>query len=130
MKRRIGIVFAGILGLTLWAQVSAEETGAASVNKIVICTGVESRKPIGEGTEFEASAGRLYCWTKITAKNTPTTIKHIWFVDGKNVAEVPLSIKFPSFRTWSNKAIWPGDWKVEVVSESGETLTSMDFTVK
>lgn len=122
------IVFAGILCSAFGAQ-AAEESGM-SVNSILICTSVESRKPIGEGTEFEASTGRLYCWTKITAKNAPTTLKHIWFVDGKIVAEVPLSIKFPSFRTWSNKAVWPGSWRVEVVSESGETLTSMDFTVK
>lgn len=127
---RIGVVFAGILGLTLWTQASAEETGAPSVDKIVICTSVESRKPVGEGTEFGDSVGRLYCWTKITAKNAPTTLKHIWSVDGKKAAEIPLSIKYPSFRTWSNKAIWPGAWKVEVVSESGETLTSLDFTVK
>jgi hypothetical protein len=100
------------------------------VEKIALGTGVESRELVGEATEFDVSAGRIYCWTKITSQNVPTTIKHVWYTDEQNPAEVTLDIKYPTTRTWSNKAIWAGKWRVEVVSEAGDVLASADFTVK
>ncbi|OLC80940.1 MAG: hypothetical protein AUI21_10385 [Nitrospirae bacterium 13_1_40CM_2_62_10] len=100
------------------------------VEKIALGTGVESRELVGEATEFDVSAGRIYCWTKIVSQNVPTTIKHVWYTDEQQPAEVPLNIKYPVTRTWSNKAIWAGKWRVEVVSETGDVLASADFTVK
>ena len=100
------------------------------VEKIALGTGVESRELVGEATEFDVSAGRIYCWTKVVSQNVPTTIKHVWYTDEQQPAEVPLNIKYPVTRTWSNKAIWAGKWRVEVVSETGDVLASADFTVK
>jgi len=100
------------------------------VEKIALGTGLESRELVGEATEFDVSAGRIYCWTKIVSQNVPTTIKHVWYTDEQQPAEVPLNIKYPVTRTWSNKAIWAGKWRVEVVSETGDVLASADFTVK
>ena len=100
------------------------------VEEIALGTGVESKELVGEAIEFDVSAGRVFCWTKIFSQNVPTTIKHVWYADSEKTAEVPLSIKYPATRTWSSKAIWAGKWKVEVVSEAGEVLTSTQFTVK
>ena len=100
------------------------------VEKIALGTGLESRELVGEATEFDVSAGRIYCWTKIVSQNVPTTIKHVWYTDEQKPAEVTLDIKYPTTRTWSNKAIWAGKWRVEVVSEAGDVLASADFTVK
>ena len=102
----------------------------AQVEKIALGTGLESREIVGESTEFDVSAGRVYCWTKIVSENVPTTITHVWYADGEKAAEVPLSISYPTTRTWSSKAIWAGKWKVDVVSESGEVLDSRNFTVR
>jgi len=108
----------------------AEAPKPSQVEKIALGTGVESRDLVGEATEFDVSVGRIYCWTKITSQNVPTTIKHIWYAGEEKAAEVPLNINSPSARTWSSKAISAGKWKVEVVSETGEVLASTDFTVK
>jgi len=91
---------------------------------------VESRELVGEATEFDVSVGRIYCWTKIISQNVPAAIKHVWYADEQQVAEVPLNINYPSTRTWSSKAISAGKWRVEVVGETGEVLASTDFTVK
>ena len=121
------------LGGAVVAQAPKEQVEAPKpyqVEKIALGTGVEARELVGEATEFDASVGRIYCWTRITSQNVPTTIKHVWYADGEQVAEVPLTINYPSVRTWSSKAISAGKWRVEVVSETGDVLASTDFTVK
>src|SRR5881397_2656932 len=121
------------LAATVVAQApkeQAEPPNLYEVEKIALGTGVESRELVGEATEFDVSAGRIYCWTKVVSQNVPTTIKHVWYTDEQQPAEVPLNIKYPVTRTWSNKAIWAGKWRVEVVSETGDVLASADFTVK
>lgn len=121
------------LGGTAVAQAPEQQPPApklVQVEKIALGTGLESRELVGESTGFDVSAGRVYCWTKIASENVPTTIKHVWYADGEKAAEVPLDIKYPTTRTWSSKAIWVGKWRVDVVSETGDVLTSTDFTVK
>src|SRR5213594_4128862 len=121
------------LGGTAVAQAPQQQTEAPKldqVEKIALGTGVESRELVGEATEFDVSVGRIYCWTKIISQNVPTTIKHVWYADEQQVAEVPLNINYPSTRTWSSKAISAGKGRVEVVGETGEGLASTDFTVK
>src|SRR5438132_3043094 len=111
------------LGATVFAQAPKQQAEAPKpyqVEKIALGTGLESRELVGEATEFDVSAGRIYCWTKIVSQNVPTTIKHVWYTDEQKPAEVTLDIKYPTTRTWSNKAIWAGKWRVEVVSEAGD----------
>ena len=118
---------------TVGAQAPGQQTEAPKldqVEKIALGTGVESRELVGEASEFDVSVGRVYCWTKINSQNVPTTIKHVWYTDEKEAAEVTLNINYPSTRTWSSKTIGPGVWRVEVVSETGEVLASTGFTVK
>ena len=105
-------------------------TPAVKVEKIVVATSVENHDPVGENTEFQASVGTLYCWTKITAANPPATIKHVWYDDDKKVFELSLDIKFASTRTWSSKSVKAGSWKVEVTDDAGTVLSSVTFTVK
>ena len=121
------------LGGTAVAQAPEQQTGAPKldqVEKIALGTGVEARELVGEATEFDASIGRIYCWTKIISQNVPTSIKHVWYADEENAGEVSLNVQYPSTRTWSSKAIKPGKWRVDVLSETGEVLASTDFTVK
>jgi len=121
------------LAATVVAQApkeQAEPPNLYQVEKIALGTGVESRELVGDATEFDVSVGRIYCWTRIISQNVPTTIKHVWYADEQQVAEVPLNINYPSTRTWSSKAISAGKWRVEVVGETGEVLASTDFTVK
>jgi hypothetical protein len=113
--------------------VAGQETSSdqgLKVEKAVAATSVENREPVGEGTEFAASVERVYCWSKILAQTTPTTIKHVWYLDDEKVFEISLDIKYPSTRTWSNKSVSPGTWQVDVADDAGNVLASVRFTVK
>jgi hypothetical protein len=113
---RMGIAHPADLGIT--------------IEKIVVATAVADHEPSGEAKEFPASAGTLYCWTKVNAKTIPATIKHKWYRDDKQVFEYSLDLKFNSTRTWSSKSVTPGKWRVDVTDEGGTVLSSVDFVVK
>ena len=126
-----------VLGLAnaAWAQAPAPQTPAQPSQKAVtvegmaIGTAIQDKELLGEAASFDASIGKVYCWTPVRAKIVPTAIKHVWYLDGEKVAEVPLDIHYPRTRTWSNKNIGPGQWKVEAVDAAGEVLRSVEFTV-
>lgn len=93
-------------------------------------TMVENRELREEGTVFPYGVGRVYAWTEIAGAGEPTTITHVWYVDGQKVAEIPLKVRGQRFRTWSAKRIWPGEWKVEVLGADGNFLGEESFTVE
>ena len=133
MRFVMAVLVALALGGEVVAQApekQAEAPKSVEVEKMALGSGVESRELVGEATEFDVSVGRVYCWTKIVSETVPTTVKHVWYVDGVKAAEVALDVKYPSTRTWSNKVIGAGKWRVEVVSEAGDVLASTDFMVK
>jgi len=107
-----------------------ESKGTTQVDKIAIGTAIDNKELSGEAKEFDASVGRVYCWTKVSSANAPAEIKHVWYANDKKEAEVSLPIKYSAMRTWSSKAVWPGQWKVEVTDDSGSVLSSTEFTVK
>lgn len=113
--------------LTLFS--AAAET---SVSRIVMTTGVNNLEPEQTGTTFKKDVGRLYCYTEIETDKYPTEITHIWIYDKNIEAEIKLPVKSPKWRTYSSKAIldkWKGNWKVEVYSENGKLIDSIDFKI-
>ncbi len=123
------VLFVASLAAAQEKAPAAEDQGV-KVEKAVAATGVEDREPVGEATEFEASVGKVYCWSKIAAETVPTTIKHVWYHGEQKVFEMDLDIKYPSTRTWTVKTIQPGDWRVDITDEAGTALDSVSFTVK
>lgn len=112
---------------------NAQEKSNLVVNEILLGTGLENREVTGVDTTFSADVGKIYCWTKITGATSETQIAHHWYFDEKEVAEIVISVKYPSYRCWSIKTIYPemkGNWKVEVKDSEGKTLGLISFTVK
>ncbi|MCX6832663.1 MAG: DUF2914 domain-containing protein [candidate division Zixibacteria bacterium] len=107
-------------------------TTSALTAEVQICTEITDRACTGGATTFDASVGKLFCWSQITGGAGEMTIKHIWSHAGKVVLEVPLTIKGNRWRTWSSKNIaanQTGEWEVKVVDASGNTIKSVIFTV-
>jgi hypothetical protein len=102
------------------------------VKESAVCTAVQDRQPVGTGTSFPVSVGKVYFWTQIAGAEQPTDIKHVWYLKGVQIAEVPLKINFPLHRTWSAKTILPdmaGEWSVEAIDVSGNVLKKETFTI-
>ncbi len=129
--RKYSILLLSLLLLMFVRTVEAETT--LSVEEASIATSVESLMPAGVADKFPPSVGKVYCYSKIVGGGEGSSIKHIWHRGDEKVAEVPLSIKSPSFRTYSSKNIlpeWTGKWKVEIAADDGTVLKTLEFTIE
>ena len=107
--------------------------GTLEVSEMAICTAVEDRNPVGADSMFLNTVEQVYCFTKITGGTGEEAIAHVWYYGDKEMARVDLKVGGDPWRTWSSKRIieeWTGDWRVDVVTASGEILKSMKFTIQ
>jgi len=121
-----------IVPLSHAATSMAQETVILAVAEASICRDVVNRQPVGAGDSFEASVGKLFCFTKITGAQSPTQISHAWYFGDAQKATVTLSVKSSSWRTYSSKRIQPheiGDWRVDVLGPGGEILQTLQFKI-
>ena len=136
MKKLFSILFALALlasvSLFQMAAIKAQEESAVEVEVGVICRDVQDREPVGEGTEFEATIGKLFCYAKIVGAQMPIEITHVWYHGETEMARVNLPVEAASWRTWSTKNIWEqwtGDWHVDVIGPNGEVLKTLEFKI-
>ena len=131
MRRFAIFLLLGMISLIFSGVALAETT--LYVEAAVIATGVENLTPMGVADKFPANTGRLYCYSKIIGGGEGSSIKHIWYYGDKKVDEIILSIKSPSFRTYSYKTIpfdWTGRWKVEIGADDGTILKTLEFVIE
>ncbi len=113
------------------APAAAQEAAAAvTVEKMAFGTDVKDRELVGAAEEFPAGTPQVWCWTRLSAKSAPISVKHVWSLDGRKMLEVPLKLNYASGRTWSHKNVRPGAWKVEVVTDEGTVVGAATFSVK
>jgi hypothetical protein len=125
------VIFLSFL-LLVMVQFGFSQEAALVVDEMVVCTSVEDRQPVGADSSFLDNVETLYCFTRITGAEEPTTVSHVWYYNDKEMANVELNVGEKSWRTWSSKRIveeWVGNWRVDVVA-AGEVLKSLEFTVK
>ncbi len=129
MKRTFFVFSSGLILLAAFI-VAAQEADEITVDRIAICTAVVDREPQGEGTEFDATVERLYCFT--TLNGAAGQVVHAWYQGDSLRAEVTLNKgKAGRWRTHSNKKMtpeWQGKWRVDVLDENGNVLKSAEFT--
>lgn len=136
MRKLFSVLFALALvasfSLYQAASAKAQEEPAVEVEVGVICRDVLDREPVGEGTEFEATVGKLFCYTKIVGAEMPIEITHVWYFGETEMARVNLRIEGARWRTWTTKNIWEkwvGDWHVDVIGPNGEVLKTIEFKI-
>jgi len=122
----------------------SESTSAAAIATIAkttssitavikIARSIRNYQAEDTNTEFDKDIGKLYCWSLIYSEKIPVTVKHIWYFKNRIVAQVPLTVKSGSFRTYSSKKIPPyftGPWRVELTDENNNVIQSIHFTIR
>ena len=115
------------------AMTEGQEAVPLKVVDAVICKDVIDRTPVDIGSSFRASVGKLYCFTKITGAQEPTSIAHAWYFGNMQCAWVTLKVDSANWRTYSSKVIQPhqvGLWHVDVLGPDGELLQTLEFEIK
>ena len=128
MRRRILLWL-----LALTCGLSTGHALALEVAEGVITTQVSERSPVDAVQVFPAaSAGKLYCFTRVTGAAGEAAVVHVWYRNGVEVRRMRLPVRAADWRTWSVMAIdpeWTGEWKVEVRDDRGRLLRSVPFTL-
>lgn len=125
------------LALSVFAQnvdemTSPDSSSELSVERIVLCTGIENREPVGTSEQFSADVEQVTCFTQISSAAGETSVTHVWSQGDIERARVELSVRAASWRTWSRKRIpseWSGDWTVTVLDAEGTEIGQATFTV-
>ena len=117
------------------AKTPATPAPAASltVTRIEIAGSVENREPVGIAASFPATQERVYCYLEFKDVPQDTTITYVWTLGQNDMGKVTQQVKKSSrWRTWANKSLggMKGDWKVDVLDESGAVLKSATFNVE
>jgi len=110
----------------------AQPGGQLQVTTAAVCGDVVNREPVDAGTTFPLSVGKLSCFTKIIGVEGSGKIAHVWYLGDQERFRIDLTVNGPTWRTYSTKAIRPGDagsWRVDVVDSAGAVLKSVPFEV-
>ena len=123
-------IISTVLLLLAFQSVSIGQT--LTVEEFEFGTAVENREIVNPDSSFSADVRQVYCFTRITGADTETSVTHIWYLDGVEMATVDLTVRGPNWRTWSTKTIfsdWTGEWSVDVLDTEGNLMMSKSFTV-
>jgi len=113
-------------------SIHAQQAGDVSVASAVICKGIADRQAVEPGSSFPVSAGKLYCYSKITNIGTATEVVHAWYYGDTQRAQVRLNVNPPSWRTYSSKTIQSyeiGAWRVDILDATGNRLETVRFEI-
>ena len=122
-----------LLGFLFARPAISQGAEALDVENAVICKDVENRVPIGTGTNFPATVGKLYCFTKILGAGGETHITHVWYYGNAERFRIDLPVKSAAWRTFSQKTIRPheiGVWHVDILDASGNRLEVLNFHIE
>jgi general secretion pathway protein A len=105
---------------------------SVQVREKQICQNVVDLRPVGTGSSFNSSVGRLYCFTRISVSRIPSKVTHVWYCRDTERARVNLAIKSYTWRTYSSKTIRTddiGEWRVDVLGPKGTVLSTLHFKI-
>lgn len=104
-----------------------------SISRMEIAGSVENREPVGIASSFPATQEKVYCYLELRDVLQDTSITFVWTLGQNDMGKVTQQVKKSSrWRTWANKSLggMKGDWKVDVLDESGAVLKSATFKVE
>jgi len=120
-----------LIPISAQEEESTESTGM-SIKRIVICSSVVEREPVGEGESFSVDIKKVFCFTDVRNAGEETFITHEWYYIDELKATVKLKVTGEHWRTWSSKGIdknWTGEWRVEVKDSDGNLLRKISFNI-
>jgi hypothetical protein len=135
MRRRViaaAIVCGGLVMMVLVTGAAAQ-VASFSVERLVVGTDVQDRKPLGVTDVFPPGTHTVYCFLEARDVRQPVKLQMIWYFGEEEVARVPLALgASPRWRTYASKKIGErrGNWKVYLQDETDQILGTVQFVVE
>lgn len=115
------------------AQTPAAATASLNLTRMEIAGSVENREPVGIAAVFPATQETVYCYLEFRDVPQDTTVTYVWTLGQNEMDRMTQEVKKSwRWRTWGSKSLggMKGDWKVDVLDESGSVLKSVSFKVE
>lgn len=107
--------------------------GSLTISRMEIASSVENRQPVGVATSFPASQEKVFCYVELKDVPEEAAITYVFTLGLNEMGKVTQQVKKSSrWRTWASKSLggMKGDWKVDILDESGVVLQSAAFKVE
>ena len=121
----------GICALPLWAQQN-NETAVPLLTRAVMCETIESLEPHHIAVTFSIDAGQISCFTAFASISQETYTMHRWYRRDTLVTAKRLTLKPPSWSTYSSIQLRQADkgpWRVEIRNADDTLLKTLRFSV-
>ena len=115
------------------AAKAAAPAPSLNISRMEIAGSVEDREPVGIAATFPDNTDKVYCFVEVKDAPMDASITFVWSLGPNEMGKVTQQVKQSSrWRTWSSKTVsgMRGDWKVDVLDESGAVLKSATFKVE
>jgi len=115
------------------AAKAAAPAAGLNISRMEIASSVENRQPVGIVATFPATTEKVFCYLEFKDVPQDTNITYVWTLGPNEMGKVTQQVKKSwRWRTWASKTLggMKGDWKVDVVDDSGAVLKSATFKVE
>jgi hypothetical protein len=98
----------------------------------VVCEGIKDFAPINQAVVFSITVGKVFCYSFFEPVPKDTHIYHNWYHREKLTARLKLSLKPPSWKTYSTIQLREDDkgpWRVEITGPKGRKYRVLRFSI-
>ncbi|RUO64056.1 Protein of unknown function [Pseudidiomarina planktonica] len=132
MKRMLFIIALVVSANAFAGELSRNDN---AIDRAVLTSAVENREPV-DNLDSTVMVGdepvEITFFTQVL-NQADAKVSHLWFRQNQLMAEVPLAIGSPNWRTYSTKTIlsdWLGRWRVLVVDGDQNIILEYEFNVE
>ena len=134
-------IFAGLCVLFFWPGCfGARAAAVAGVSlengmtlvRAVMCEYIEAYEPKNTAVVFSINIGKISCFTSFEGIKETTATVHKWFRRDELVTAKRLTLKPPSWSTYSSIQLREADkgpWRVEIWDDHNHLLQTLRFSV-
>ncbi len=108
------------------------EVQGTTLTRAVMCEAIEAYEPQYTAVAFPIAVGRISSFTAFEGIPKPTHAYHKWYRRDALVTTKRLSLKPPSWSTYSSIQLREGDigpWRVEIYNANNQLLKILRFSV-
>jgi len=140
MKNRM-LKFSMVFAVCFWSaafcsyaageQATVPENGIILV-RAVMCEYIEEYEPRNSAVVFSINVGKISCFTSFDGIKTTTATLHRWYRRDELVTAKRLTLKPPSWSTYSSIQLREADkgpWRVEILDDHNKLLQTLRFSV-
>jgi hypothetical protein len=100
--------------------------------RAVMCESIEGYEPRNSAVVFSINVGKISCFTSFDGIKAPTATLHKWYRRDELVTAKRLTLKPPSWSTYSSIQLREADkgpWRVEIWDDHNQLLQTLRFSV-